>query len=150
MIQKDCDAINCILPILYKLKDYTNQLGQIEVLKERLCLMDPWIGELQMRLLIHVLENWLVRLEDRLQDQHKEITILQDQICCCGQQGDFLVNSLICLVFIEILVPPVSLPITSSEEEEELELDYTDDPPLPYVEGTAQGRSVSLLQLSKS
>ena len=33
--------------------------------------------------------------EDRLQDQHKEIAILQGQICCCGQEGDCLALSLI-------------------------------------------------------
>ena len=42
------------------------------------------------------------------------------------------------------LAPPGSPPITSSflEEEERLELDYADDPPIPHVEGTAQGTRV--------
>ena len=30
-------------------------------------------------------------------------------------------------------------PVTSSEEEEGLELDYANDPPTPHVKGTAQG-----------
>ena len=39
----------------------------------------------------------------------------------------------------------------SLEEEERLELDYADDPPVPHVDGTAQGnKSVSPLQLSKA
>ena len=45
------------------------------------------------------------------------------------------------------------LPIASSpsEEEERLELDYTNDPPIPRVEGTAQGnKSVSPSQSSKA
>ena len=96
MIQRDCDAINKLISIIHKLKDYTDQLGQIDMLRERLWLMDFQINKLQMRLLAHVLEDQLVRLEDRLQDQHEEIAILWGQICCCGQQGDFLVNSLIC------------------------------------------------------
>ena len=41
----------------------------------------------------------------------------------------------------KVLVPPASLPgdSSSSEEEERSELDYADDPPVPRVEGTAQG-----------
>ena len=58
--------------------------------------MDLHISELQMRLLTQVLEDQLVRLEDRLQDQHKEIASLQGQICCCGQQGDVLLDFLMC------------------------------------------------------
>ena len=50
------------------------------------------------------------------------------------------------------LVSPVSPPVTSSSSEEERsELDYTDDPPIPRVQGTAQGnKSVSPSQLSKA
>ena len=107
--------------------------------------MDLWINELQMRLLIHVLEDRLAALEDKLNKQHQEITILQGQICHCGQQGDFLVNPLISLVLIEVLVLPVSLPVASWLEEEKLELDYVIDPPVPCIEGTTQGKSVSLL-----
>ena len=33
---------------------------------------------------MQVLEDWLVRLEDRLQDRHEEIAILRGQICRCG------------------------------------------------------------------
>ena len=104
--------------------------------------MDLRISKLQMRLSMQVLEDQLVRLEDRMQDQHKEITILQGQICRCGQQGDPLVELLISKRLTKALVPPASPPVTSSslEEEERLELDYTDDPPVPQVEGTAQGR----------
>ena len=58
--------------------------------------MDFWISELQMWPSTQVLEDRLARLEDRLQDQHEEIAILRGQICHCGQQGDFLVNPLIC------------------------------------------------------
>ena len=49
--------------------------------------MDLRISELQMRPSTQALEDRLVRLEDRMQDQHEEIVILQGQICCCGQQG---------------------------------------------------------------
>ena len=45
---------------------------------------------------MQVLEDQLVRLQDRLQDQHEEIAILRGQICHCGQQGDLLVDFLIC------------------------------------------------------
>ena len=94
----------------------------------------------------------MLRLEDRLQDQHEEIAILQGQICCCGQQGDFLVNSLICEELAKVLAPPVSPPITSSslEEEERLELDYVNDPPIPCVEGAAQGTGGKSKQLGKA
>ena len=71
MIQKDRDAINRL----------------IEVLRERLRLMDLRISELQMRPSTHALEDRWARLEDRLQDQHEEIVILRGQICRCGQQG---------------------------------------------------------------
>ena len=87
MIQKDRDAINRLIDVVKEVKNYTNSLGQIEVLRERLRLMDLHISELQMRPSTHVLEDWLARLEDRLQDQHKEIAILRGQICRCGQQG---------------------------------------------------------------
>ena len=40
-----------------------------------------------MRLSTQVLEDQLAGLEDRLEDQHEEIAILQGQICCCGQEG---------------------------------------------------------------
>ena len=49
MIQKDCDTINKLIDIVCKLKDYTNQLGQIEALRERLQSIDFWISKLQMR-----------------------------------------------------------------------------------------------------
>ena len=58
--------------------------------------MDLRISELQMRPSTQVLEDQLVRLEDRLQDQHEEIAILQGQICRCGQQGDVLLDFLMC------------------------------------------------------
>ena len=58
--------------------------------------MDLHISELQMRPSTQVLEDRLARLEDRLQDQHEEIAILQGQICCCGQQGDVLLDFLMC------------------------------------------------------
>ena len=96
MIQKDQDVINRLIKVVKEVKNYTDALGQIEVLRERLRLMDLSISELQMRPSMHVLEDRLVRLEDRLQDQHKEIAILQGQICCCGQEGDLLVNFLMC------------------------------------------------------
>ena len=79
-----------------EVKGCTDTLGQIEVVKERLQAMDFQISELQMRPLTQVLEDRLARLQDRLQDQHEEITILQGQICHCGQQGDLLVDFLIC------------------------------------------------------
>ena len=87
MIQKDQDTINQLIEVVKELKSYTNALGQIEVVRERLQLMDFHISELQMRPLTQVLEDQLVRLEDRLQDQHEEIAILQGQICRCGQRN---------------------------------------------------------------
>ena len=51
------------------------------------------------------------------------------------------------------VVPPGSPPIASlsSEEEEGSELDYADDPPVPRVEGTAQGtQDVESVRLSKT
>ena len=76
MIQKDWDAINWLMNVVKEVKSYTDTLGQIEVVRERLQVMDFQISELQMQLSMQVLEDQLVRLEDRLQDQHKEITIL--------------------------------------------------------------------------
>ena len=87
MIQKDRDAINRLINVVKEVKNYTDSLGQIEVLRGGLWSMDLCISELQMRPLTHVLEDWLARLEDRLQDQHEEIAILRGQICRCGQQG---------------------------------------------------------------
>ena len=150
MIQKDRDAINKLINMVHKLKDYTKALGQIEVVNERFCSMDFHISKLQMRPSTQVLEDWLARLENRLQDQYEEIVILQGQICCCGQQGDFLVNSLISSGLIEVLVPPVSPPVAGSSEEEKSELDYDNDPPIPCIEGTVQGKSVSPSQFSES
>ena len=76
MIQKDRDAINWLIEVVKELKGYTNVLGQIKVVRERLQLMDFQISELQMRPLTQVLEDRLTRLEDRLQDQYEEIAIL--------------------------------------------------------------------------
>ena len=87
MIQKDRDAINRLIDVVKEVKNYTDSLGRIEVLRERLWSMDLRISELQMRPSTHALEDQLAQLEDRLQDQHKEIAILWGQICCCGQQG---------------------------------------------------------------
>ena len=87
IIQKDRDAINRLIEVVKEVKNYTDTLGQIEVLRERLRSMDLRISELQMRPSTHVLEDRLARLEDRMQDQHEEIAILRGQICRCGQQG---------------------------------------------------------------
>ena len=76
MIQKDQDTINQLIKVVKEVKSYTNALGQIEVVREQLRAMDFWISELQMRPLMQVLEVQLVRLEDRLEDQHEEIAIL--------------------------------------------------------------------------
>ena len=60
-----------------------------------------------------------------------------------------MANKVGCLALCEkltkVLAPPVSLPVASSDEEEEerSELDYADDPPASSVKGTAQGKSVS-------
>ena len=88
--------INRLIEVVKELKSYNDSLGQIEVVRERLQSMDFQINELQMRLSTHILEDRLVRLEDRLQDQHEEITILQGQICRCGQEGDVLLDFLMC------------------------------------------------------
>ena len=87
MIQVDWDTINRLIKVVKKLQSYNDSLGQIEVVRERLRGMDLRISELQMRLSTQALEDRLARLEDRMQDQHEEITILQGQICHCGQQG---------------------------------------------------------------
>ena len=87
MIQKDRDVINRLIEVVKELKSYNHSLGQIEVVRERLRGMDLCIGKLQMRPSTQALEDQLVRLEDRMQDQHGEIVILQGQICHCGQQG---------------------------------------------------------------
>ena len=133
--------INRLIEVVKELKSYNDSLGQIEVVREWLLVMDLRISELQMRPSMQVLEDQLARLEDRMQDQHEEIVILRGQICCCGQQGDPLVKLLISERLTKALVPPASPPITSlsSEEEERSELDYANDPPVPRVEGTVQG-----------
>ena len=96
MIQKDWDMINQLIKVVKELKSYNNFLGQIKVVRERLHAMDLRISELQMRLLTQVLEDQLARLENRMQDQHKEIVILRGQICHCGQQGNVLLDFLMC------------------------------------------------------
>ena len=96
MIQKDRDTINQLIEVVKELKSYNDSLGQIEVVRERLRAMDLQISELQMRPSTQVLEDRLARLGDRMQDQHEEIAILRGQICCCGQQGDVLLDFLMC------------------------------------------------------
>ena len=66
MIQKDRDAINQLIEVVKEVKNYTDALGQIEVLRERLWSMDLRISKLQMQPSTHVLEDRLARLEDRL------------------------------------------------------------------------------------
>ena len=141
MIQKDRDAINRLIEVIKKLQSYNDSLGQIEVVRERLRGMDFCISELQMRLSTQALEDLLVRLEDRMQDQHEEIAILQGQICHCSQQGTSCWIPRCAGNLTSISVPPALPFVTSSlsEEEERSELDYADDPPAPHVEGTAQG-----------
>ena len=87
MIQADWDTINRLIEVVKKLQSYHDSLGPIEVVRERLQAMDLRISELQMRPSTQALEDRLVRLEDRMQDQHEEIAILRGQICRCGQQG---------------------------------------------------------------
>ena len=87
MIQKDRDTINRLIEVVKKLQSYHDSLGPIEVVRERLRVMDLRISELQMRPSTQALEDRLARLEDRMQDQHEEIAILWGQICRCGQQG---------------------------------------------------------------
>ena len=77
--------------------------------------MDLCISELQMRPLTQVLEDQLARLEDRMQDQHEEITILHGQICCCGQQGDPLVKLLISERLTKALVPTGGRPLFTQQ-----------------------------------
>ena len=108
MIQKDRDAINRLIEVVKEVKGYTDALGQIEVLRERLRSMDLRISELQMRPSMQALEDWLARLEDRMQDQHEEIAILHGQICRCAPQGDPLVKLLISERLTKALVPPAS------------------------------------------
>ena len=96
MIQKDQDMINRLFEVFKELKSYNDSLGQIEVVRERLRAMDLCISELQMRPSTQVLEDRLARLEDRMQDQHEEIVILQGQICRCSQQGNVLLDFLMC------------------------------------------------------
>ena len=96
MIQKDWDMINRLIEVVKELKSYNNSLGQIEVVRKRLRAMDLCISELQMRPSTQVLEDQLARLEDRMQDQHEEIAILRGQICRCGQQGNILLDFLMC------------------------------------------------------
>ena len=48
MIQKDRGAINWLIELVKEVKSYTDALGQIEVLRERLRSMDLRISELQM------------------------------------------------------------------------------------------------------
>ena len=87
MIQANRDTINQLIEVIKKLQSYNNSLGQIKVVRERLQGMDLRISKLQMRPSTQALEDRLARLEDRMQDQHEEIAILQGQICRCGQQG---------------------------------------------------------------
>ena len=141
MIQKDRDAINRLIEVVKEVKNYTDALGQIKVLRERLRSMDLRISELQMQPSTHVLEDWLARLEDRMQDQHEEIAILRGQTRCCGQQGTSCWISRCARNLTDVLAPPMLPPIASlsSEEEERSELDYANDPPIPHVEGTVPG-----------
>ena len=68
--------------------------------------------------------------------------------------GYVLLDFLMCLKSDKtFIVPPGSPPVASSplEEEERLELDYADDPPVSHVEGTAQGtQDVESVRLSKA
>ena len=57
MIQKDRDMINWLIGVVKEVKSYTDALGQIEVVRERLRAMDFCISEPQMRLSTQVLEN---------------------------------------------------------------------------------------------
>ena len=96
MIQKDRDMINQLIKVIKELKSHNDSLGQIEVVRKRLRVMDLHVSKLQMRLLTQALEDQLARLENRMQDQHKEIAILRGQICHCGQQGNILLDFLMC------------------------------------------------------
>ena len=57
MIQKDWDAINRLINVIKELKSYNDSLGQIEVVREWLRVMNLRISKLQMRLLMQVLED---------------------------------------------------------------------------------------------
>ena len=57
MIQKDWDMINQLIKVVKEVKSYTNALGQIEVVRERLRAMNFCISKLQMRPLTQVLED---------------------------------------------------------------------------------------------
>ena len=59
MIQKDRDTINQLIDVVKEVKGYTDALGQIKVLRERLRSMDLRISELQMQPSTHVLEDRL-------------------------------------------------------------------------------------------
>ena len=76
LINVDHTVINQLISITTELTNYINQLGEIEVLRERLHLMDLWINKLQMRPSMHTLEDRLAALEDKMNEQHQEITIL--------------------------------------------------------------------------
>ena len=110
MINVDRQAINQLISVTTGLKSYVNQLGEVEMLRERLCLMDLWIARLQMRLSTDILEDQLARLEDWLQDQHEEITILRGQICCCGQEGTAWCFLQLVRSRPTVLAPPVTRP----------------------------------------
>ena len=47
MINVDCQAINRLIKVTMDLKNYIDQLGEIETLRERLCSMDLRIAECQ-------------------------------------------------------------------------------------------------------
>ena len=76
LINVDRTTINQPIGVTTELKSYIDQLGEIEVLRERLCLMDIQINMLQMRPLTHILEDRLAALEDKMNEQHQETAIL--------------------------------------------------------------------------
>ena len=53
------DTINRLIDVVKEVKNYTDALGPIEVLRERLQSMDLRISKLQMRPSTHVLEDRL-------------------------------------------------------------------------------------------
>ena len=57
MIQKDWDTINQLIKVVKEVKSYTNALGQIKVVRERLQAMGFRISKLQMRPSTQVLED---------------------------------------------------------------------------------------------
>ena len=63
------------MPSVEQEQERTRLLEKV-FLRERLHSMDLWINKIQMRPSMHVLEDHLARLEDRLNNQHKEIAIL--------------------------------------------------------------------------